>query len=440
MFRDMKNNSLNAIRTAFKIELKELQKIPELPEEGHWEYRRDAAGGWGGRFVPKPSFINLHVLRRHDKVPTGIEDALKKDYPEYLQLVGTPLSQGLLQPDSILHALAYEAHTRFGTFVLTDAQIETILADVSNFFDRKMVRLRLYAPALNLYGPREIPPITFPGKIILRPTTDEECTRFYGGNPIFQIRQRPIGLPDFVFVKEIDVPKIFGSHDGVQEDKIIKPFQEGLDFCMFALSTFKDAGAVGYDGIHITSAEFTLGFGFAGQQVYGSEHIPLSRFDLTPEEAPKIGAHAKALEGIHSTLEMASQRLVDSARRTKLRDAIVDAVIGLESILLANTGDKTELRFRFSLHYASLFSKGERKDAFYTARDLYDLRSTIAHGSPLKEEAKINGKTLKIGDVATLVRSVLQKTISIFMSNAKNPDFMQEGYWLSKELGFEEDH
>jgi hypothetical protein len=140
-------------------------------------------------------------------------------------------------------------------------------------------------------------------------------------------------------------------------------------------------------------------------------------------------------EGIHSTLEMASQRLVDSARRTKLRDTIVDSVIGLESILLANTGDKTELRFRFSLHYASLFPKEECKDAFYTARDLYDLRSTIAHGSSLKEEEKINGKTLKLSDAAALARSVLRKTIGIFMRNSKNPDFMEGSYWLSKELG-----
>ncbi len=441
MFRDMKENSLNAIRTAFKAELRELQQIPELPEEGHWEYSRNAAGGWGGKFVPQPSFMNLHrVRRRNDEAATGIEEALKKDFPEYLQLVGTPLSRGVLQPASILHRLASEAYKRFGTFLLTDEQIEPILADVSNFFDRKMVRLRLYAPALNLHGPRETPPIMFPGDIILKPMTDEECTRFYGGNPVFQVRQMPVGFADFVFVKELEIPKLFGSHDEVQEDTIIKPFQEGLDFCMFALSTFKDAGAVGYDGIHITSAEFTLGFAFDGQHVYTGEHIPLSRFDLTPEEAPKIAAHAKAFEGIHSTLEMASQRLVDSARRIKVRDTIVDAVIGLESILLANTGDRTELRFRFSLRYASLFPKEERKDAFYTSRDLYDLRSTIAHGSSLKEEIKINGKTLKVGDVAILARSVLRKTIGIFMPNAKNPDFMREGYWPSKDLGLEADH
>ncbi|MGC1686468.1 MAG: hypothetical protein WA734_12670 [Candidatus Acidiferrales bacterium] len=225
----MKKASLSAIRTALKAELTELQKISSLPEEGHWEYHRNSTGGWEGKFVPKLSFIGLLGRHELDKQAAGVEAALKKDYPEYLQVVGTPLSAGVLQPVSILQRLVYEAHQRFGTFALTDEQVEKLLADVSTFFDRKMVRHRLYAPALNLHGPQETPSMMFPGGIILRPITDGECTRFYGGNPIFQMPRRPIGLPDFVFVKEIEIPKIIGSYDEMKGDPIFKPFQEELD-------------------------------------------------------------------------------------------------------------------------------------------------------------------------------------------------------------------
>lgn len=431
----MKENSLNAIRFAFKAALAELQKISELPEEGHWEYHRDETGGWRGAFVSRLSFMGLFRAYDSNKLASEIEAALKQDYPEHLQVLGTSLSAGVLQASAILQGLIYEGNKRFGTFALTDEHVEAILVDVSTFFDRKTVRLCLYAPALNLYGPRETPAMPFPGGIVLRPMTDEECTQFYGGNPVFQMRQRPIGFPDFVFVKNIEIPKVIGSYDEMTGDPVFKPFQEELDLSMLALATFKDAGAVGYDGVRVTPGEFTLGPGFGGQHLYGNEHVPVSRYEITAAEAPKIEAHAQMFEGIHSTLEMASQRLVDSTRRTKLRDSIVDAVIGLESILLVNTGDKTELRFRFALHYASLFPKEERRDAFYIARDLYDLRSTIAHGSSLKEQVKINGKTMAVADGATLARSILRKTIAIFMPDAKKPDFMQESYWLSKELG-----
>jgi hypothetical protein len=170
--------------------------------------------------------------------------------------------------------------------------------------------------------------------------------------------------------------------------------------------------------------------------MYRDEHVPFSRYELTVEEAPRVEAHARNLEGIHPTLEMASQRLVDSVRRTKPRDTIVDTVIGLESILLANLQDgRTELGFRFALHYALLFAIEEREDAFFTAKDLYNLRSTIAHGSEPKETVKINGKPLALGEIAALARSVLRRTISIFMVNAKKPDYMDQDYWRAKELG-----
>jgi hypothetical protein len=267
--------------------------------------------------------------------------------------------------------------------------------------------------------------------------TDEEFTQFYGGNPIFQTGKMPVGFPEFVFVKEVEIPKVIGSYERMKGDSIVKTFQAELDLCMLALATFKDAGAVGYDGIWVTPSELTLGPGFATQHRYGNDHVPFSSYDLTPAEAPKVEVHAKAFQGIHPTLEMASQRLVDSARRTKLRDTIVDAVIGLESILLANTGDRTELRFRFSLHYASLFAKAERKGAFSTAKDLYDLRSTIAHGSKLQEEVTINGKKLTLGDAAMLASSVLRKTIDVFISYSQELDFLKDDYWTSKELGLE---
>jgi hypothetical protein len=280
----------------------------------------------------------------------------------------------------------------------------------------------------------EVPPITFPGGVVLRPITDDECTRFYGGNPILRRSSTQLGFPFFVFVKEIETPKVVGTHE-VKGDSVSRTFREELDRCILALTTFKDAGAVGYDGIWVTTAEFALGAAFGDQHLFGNEHVPLSHYDLTAREAPQIEAHAKLFEGMHSTLEMASQRLADSARRTKPRDTIVDAVIGLESILLSNLEDRTELRFRFSLNYAALFPKEEREAAFRTARDLYDVRSRIAHGGSPEDKVKINKKELTLNEAAALARSVLRKTIAIFSPKSRTPDFMKKDYWLSKELG-----
>ncbi|MGH9684600.1 MAG: hypothetical protein ACRD4S_13435 [Candidatus Acidiferrales bacterium] len=430
----MKVKSLEAIRSAFRAELAELKTIPKLPEEGRWEYHRRPEGGWQGDLRSKPSFFDLHRHKIIDTLAAEVEKTLQDEYPEYLRAVGTPMVRGALQPALMLNQLAHEAYKRFDTFALTGEQIDAILVDVVRFFDRKTILLRIYAPVLNLRGARDTPPIAFPDQVILRPMTDEECTRFYGGNPIFQFRRIPIGFPDFVFIKEIEVPKITGSFE-THDTNPLKPIWENLDLCLLALATFKDSGAIGYDGAYITSAEFSLGIVSGDHHLFGNESLPLGSYEITSNEAPEIETHASFFSCLHPALEMASQRLVDSGRRTKARDTVVDVVIGLETILLSNIDERTELRFRFSLNYAALFAKKEREAAFFTARDLYDLRSKIAHGASPGEKNRINGKDLTIAEAATLARSMLRKTIVMFISNARNPDFMAERYWISKELG-----
>ncbi len=434
----MKKNSFEAIRDAFKSALTIMERFQGLPGEQRWEFHRQSDGMWAGSLVLRASVTQLHPVHGFDKLASEIELALKQDYPEYLQLAGTALWAGALQPLTIPYRLVSEAHERYGTFRLTDEQINQLMVDVSSFFDRNVVSLRLCAPTLNLNGPQNTPQMIFPGSIILRPITDEECTRFYGGNPTYRVGQIPVGIPEFVFAKDVELPKIIGVKEEMKGVSALKAFQDGLDLCILALATFKEGGAVGYDGIRVAPSEFTLGGAFGTQGYFYNERVPHGRYELTREEVPKVEAHAKLFEGIHSTLEMASQRLVDSVRRTKARDGIVDAVIGLESILLANITEKTELRFRFSLRYASLFPKEGRGNEFRFARDLYDLRSKIAHGSRADESEKINGELMRLDNVAKLARSALRKTIGMFIANSKQPDFMQQDYWTPRELGLQD--
>ncbi|QIG95503.1 hypothetical protein [Bradyrhizobium sp. 6(2017)] len=216
----MKETSREAIREGRAALLIELQKH-HLPRE----YRRGPNGGWQGAVVPKPSTLSL--FSGHDGLTGRLAEklgaVLAVDYPDYLKVVGTSIGAGSLDPRTVLTGLAYEALQRCGTFSITDDQMDELLTDVAGFFDRSTVQLRLYAPALNLHGPRDVPPIAFPGGVILRPITDEEFTLFYGGNPIFRGHGRLLNFPDFVFVREIEVPKVIGSYDGVTEDQIWKP-------------------------------------------------------------------------------------------------------------------------------------------------------------------------------------------------------------------------
>jgi hypothetical protein len=210
---------------------------------------------------------------------------------------------------------------------------------------------------------------------------------------------------------------------------------QGIDRSILALATFKDAPAIGYDGVHVRPEGLILGISAGNQRIGGGETIPFGTYELADEEVPRIEAHAKAMGRMHQTLEMACQRLVDGARRSKPRDTIVDAVIGLESILLAHLPERGELRFRFSLNYATLFPKEERRRAFSVAKDLYDLRSTIAHGSQPPAKLKIGDTEYGLAAAGNLAREVLRRTIAIFAPSASKPEYLRADFWESKQLG-----
>jgi hypothetical protein len=336
----------------------------------------------------------------------------------------------------MLTQLAAASVIRQGGFMASDSQLDALLEDAGTFLEAHAVRIRLLSPALNVHGARDVFPIHFPGGIILRPMTDEECTDIYGGNPIFSARGTMPFFPDFIFVKDVELPLVVGEPGAMRPSEVIGKTHEHLSKCALALATFKDGGATGYDGIYMRSLGLTLGVGFNGGHVGTNEHVPLSHYEITADEADALQKHAMKFGHLHGTLEMAAQRLVDSSRRAKPRDSIVDAIIGLESILLVQIGakERTETRFRFALNYASIQNE-HKKSAFHTARDLYDLRSTIAHGSTPKSHEKINGQELTLHEAAIKARTMLRTMWNYFARAPERPEFLAADYWLDVALG-----
>lgn len=434
----MKQTSRDAIQAALITLLAELKTSP-IPQEGHWVYERNVDGNWQGAFVLRPGGYSL--LAPHESLVQRLSDelspVLNADYPDHMSWIGlSGGSSGILQPRMIVGGLAHECLRRHGSFAVNEQQLDELMQSTADFFDRPNIRIRISAPVLNVHGPRDVPPIAFASGITMRPITDEEATLFYGGNPIFANAGRMFVFPDFVFVRDIDIPKVIGKHAEVSGEPFWKQTQNLLDRYILAISSFKDGDPVGYDGLRLSATELAFGAAVGGQHFWGNEHVPIGHYNLAAEEAPKIEAYAKLFEDIHPTLEMACQRLVDSNRRTKPRDSIVDAIIGLESILLVEIGERNrgETRFRFSLNYASLFTHTERENAFYTARDLYDLRSQIAHGGEPKGKVNIGGKEMNLYEAAAVARSVLRETLARFMPNSAKPDFSVERYWTSRVL------
>ena len=86
-------------------------------------------------------------------------------------------------------------------------------------------------------------------------------------------------------------------------------------------------------------------------------------------------------------LGLSARRLKSGVERSAPEDALVDFVIGLES-LLSKPNDQTELRYRFAVRGAALLARtrSERYERFKELQEIYDLRSRVVHGRRAEPE------------------------------------------------------
>lgn len=115
----------------------------------------------------------------------------------------------------------------------------------------------------------------------------------------------------------------------------------------------------------------------------------------------------------HANLRAALHRYVLACGRLRPEDALVDLVIGLESILLS--GLQNELSHRFSLNGSSLchwILGTPRRDGYQLLRQAYAARSSIVHGY---------GRKLKAHRMETLsneIRVLLSKILGWLIQDA----------------------
>jgi hypothetical protein len=136
-------------------------------------------------------------------------------------------------------------------------------------------------------------------------------------------------------------------------------------------------------------------------------------------------------------LQIAISRLSEAEVRRNDRDKIIDAVVGMEPILLAAVGNEAyrgELRFRFALHYALLSSGDDGRERYRLALSLYDLRSKIAHGGTVGGTIKLNDEKMTLARATAIARDVLRTLIMHFV---EMPVFLaaEAEYWQSLYFG-----
>jgi len=120
-------------------------------------------------------------------------------------------------------------------------------------------------------------------------------------------------------------------------------------------------------------------------------------------------------------LKIANHRLKHCYLRDNEQDAVIDAMIALETLL--SDGERSELNHKLSLRMAAILSTSNRvtespQEIFKTVKKIYDYRSAIVHGSPKaerKREIKLEGA--EPVPVIEKVMEYLRLAISVILNN-----------------------
>ena len=92
------------------------------------------------------------------------------------------------------------------------------------------------------------------------------------------------------------------------------------------------------------------------------------------------------------------------------RDILLESIIGLEALLVANAG---ETRFKFGLHGAALLSPkfGDKAAIAKKLRTAYDGRSSVAHGSKKRKLDSYNDVRIYLADAIARILELYEAGI-----------------------------
>jgi hypothetical protein len=401
-----------------------------------WIYKRTGVGRWEATPELRPDISRMLIALDITNLTetSAFSDSFILHHADHCGLIGLGgMTMNRTGPQGYLVQSAVgEIWRRHQTFGVGGSEVDAIVEEFSDFVDNAEVRVRFQAQLINFQMDADV--LDLPQRLRIRRLSEEEVSLYHGGHvhTLGILRPRFNGPFEFVLEGEFEQPKLLGPNHPAGTTMLARATTP-LNRAVLCLRTFKE-GSVGYDLVQFSPVKFCpLAFGVNGC----GEYIPLGSFSLTGPELISLTEHAKLIfEKKDGAMETAFRRLADAETRFRPDDRIVDSVIGMESLLLAG-GEKAELSFRFSLNYSMLFSTpDERQHQYKVARDLYSLRSLIAHGSsPDGNKAKVAGEILTLSQAAQKATSVLRQTIGYFLSRGGTP-YKDHEFWQRRYFGF----
>lgn len=404
-------------------------------------WKRPPQSGWVGQYELRPELATSHAeLMDHLGEFVSLQARLQAEEPDMLgTLVWVGSYSTKCRLYDVLSSMVAAVWQRHSTFSVGSEIIDQIASELLEDWQNRSVTFEFLAPIPN-FTLRGADKIDFPNGVTIRRMTEQEATRLYGGLfPAFKSSVGPSG--EFLFAGQFIQP--LASHDNAPTaDRLRTVPRESIRSAERAMMTFK-AGPVIHEWIAVTLAK---------PSPIGTPHIGLDKvsgkttgkYEIDQSEIRDLIEEFTLLESVQfPALSLACARLVDSERRTSPIDSLMDAVIGLESLLLDGS-DREGLRFRFALNYATFESEMDsatKQARFKQALDVYKIRSQVVHaGTTSDKHYNFAGEKMTLTEVSVRAVQMLRCTVNGFLRLKGLPsttkererwlgDFWQRGYF-----------
>jgi hypothetical protein len=427
-----------------------LQSLPTLSKLAvqciaPYQVLRKKDNGWRGEYQQKTDHIRVFLNARNylNVIGADFTKIFFENHPEYkgtIHCSGLGVTPYFNDTTYIFRALIQRLWERYETFDCDEAAVNSIVEEFRQFVNQPTIRYRFQAQLLNFNMSEAY--LTLPNNLIVRRLNEKELSVIHFGSitrPGSNLSLTEF-IHEFVLEREDKIPVIFG--DGLDDiiDHPVKKIRALFDDTILALRIFKE-GMIGYSFIHCKPLDFCP---FLMPEIRSpGEYIPFGIYELLDDKVTQVSDHINLVSSVSEpSMKMALRRLADAEIRPRPQDKIMDAVVGMEALLLAGLGKEDrrgELKYRFSIHFSTLFnSPQERHNAFRVAKDLYDLRSTIAHGSSLtKDKIRIgNEKHLNLVEASKRATANLRIVIQYFLPKIGSDTYKNHEFWEQAYFNF----
>lgn len=399
-------------------------------------------GQWQGETKDLPSYMKASVSASRElrSVADTFTELFRSFHPEHSGMVGFGRF-GQFNLGSQAHSIPERAIVRllkeFADLNVPKEAISRLADEFEQFIDMPKHRFRFQAVLINFS--MDVDKLDLPGGLQIRRLTEAEFSDYYGGPLEWAALRSGSSFSGSEFVIEgfFEESKRLATLEPERTPDSVRTL---LTRAVLCLRTFK-SGRVGYDTVHFAPTSFCPILVHSFQ--YGDLYIPFGIYHLSATELIELADFSTVFFSMNETgIQMACSRLSDAEIRVADHDRIVDSIIGMEAILLGGLSKedrKGELKFRFSLHYSTLFrSSVERHRAFKVAKDLYDLRSTIAHGSIPSEVVRIGEARVNLAEAANKATDALRHVIKHFLPLAASSTYKKPEFWERSYFGLPE--